>query len=177
MNGKPNDPLFRAGEFLLWIFMAIFAAGALLILLGFGTFMVWQTGLLGPIPESATGLDPTHFPELPLAMLLAFGATIMAFYFTLLLWRIVRSVGEGDPFSAENADRLKTMALLALAYQAASAGLFFLGITVARISPLEALVSGEELSLSALLLSLTLFILARVFKHGAAMRDDLKGTV
>lgn len=46
-----------------------------------------------------------------------------------------------------------------------------------NVEPLEALVSGEDFSLSSLFLSLTLFILARVFRHGAAMRDDLEGTV
>jgi hypothetical protein len=32
-------------------------------------------------------------------------------------------------------------------------------------------------SLGGLLLALTLFILARVFRQGAAMREDLEGTV
>ena len=177
MEHKPNDALLRASVILLWVFMAIFAAGAVLIAGGLGIFFVWQTGMLGPIPATASGLDPASAPELPLAMVLAMTATLMAFRFAQLLSQIVRSIAEGDPFTRENSVRLHTMALLALAYQAVSAGLFLLGITVARIAPLEALVSGDDLSLSSLFLSLTLFILARVFRHGAAMRADLEGTV
>ncbi|MBD3762886.1 DUF2975 domain-containing protein [Rhizorhabdus sp.] len=177
MDREPNDLLLRASKVLLWCFMAIFMAGAALISLGLGTFLVWQTGLLGPIPDTAAGLNPANAPQLPLALLLALAATLMAFRFAQLLAQIVGSIAKDDPFTLQNADRLRTMALLALAYQAVSAGLFFLGVTVARVAPIEALVSGEEFSLSSLLLALTLFILARVFRYGAAMRADLEGTV
>jgi len=177
MTDQSDDLIISAGRALLWIFMGIFIVGAALIALGLGTYLIWQTGVFGPVPDTATGLRAEHAPELPMAMLMALAATLMAFRFTQLLRQIVNSVANGDPFTLENASRLRTMAILALLYQFVSAGMFFLGITVARIAPLEALVSGEELSLSALLLSLTLFILARVFKHGVAMREDLEGTV
>lgn len=177
MTGQSDDIVIRAGRALLWLFMGIFIAGAALIALGLGTFLIWQTGVFGPVPETATGLRAANAPELPMAMLLALAATLMAFRFTQLLHQIVNSVAIGDPFTLENANRLQAMAILALVYQFLSAGMFFLGITVARITPLEALVSGEDLSLTPLLLSLILFILARVFKHGASMREDLEGTV
>jgi len=127
MSHASNDMLLRASQFLLLGFMAILAVGAVLICLGLGTFVVWQTGLLGPIPDAATGLHPANAPELPLATMLALIATLLAFRFTQVLAQIVRSIAESDPFTLVNAERLRMMAALALAYQAVSAGLFFLG--------------------------------------------------
>ena len=43
--------------------------------------------------------------------------------------------------------------------------------------PHEELTADIEFSLTGVLLALVLFILARVFRHGAAMREDLEGTV
>ncbi|UUX98999.1 hypothetical protein [Sphingomonas sp. J315] len=37
--------------------------------------------------------------------------------------------------------------------------------------------SGVDMSFDSLVLALVLFILARVFRHGTALRDDLEGTV
>lgn len=172
-----KDPLLRLSRFAIWIMAGVFAAGGALLLIGLVTYIVWQTGALGPIPQSASALAPEHLPELPLALLLALLASGIALFFALQLGRIVDSVGAGDPFSCLNADRLRTMALLAIAYQAVSFGLFSIGITVARMEPIESLVSGEDISLNALMLALVLFILARVFRQGATMREDLEGTV
>jgi len=96
-------------------------------------------------------------------------------FFMFELIRIVNSVGEGEPFRAENADRLTRMGWLALAFQVVSAGL----------SPLTYLLSQHVddvdveggLSLQGIVMVLTLFILARVFRHGTAMREELEGTV
>jgi hypothetical protein len=67
------------------------------------------------------------------------------------------------------------MAWLALAIQVVSIGL----------GPLTYLLSQHfddvdvegGLSLNGVALVLVLFVLARVFRHGAAMREDLEGTV
>lgn len=177
MTAHPSDVLLRAGQLLTLLFMAIFLLSSLLIVVGLGTVLLWWTGFLGVPPESATGLDPAVAPQMSLAMVLAFVATLMAFRFTQLLSRIIKSVGDGDPFTLVNSKRLRSMAILAVAYQLVSLALFYLGATVVRIEPIESLVSGEDVSLTALLLALVLFILARVFRHGAAMREDLDGTV
>jgi len=74
------------------------------------------------------------------------------------LLTIVETVRSGDPFVAANALRLQAIAWVLLALQVLS--LFIAGF-----------------STSGWLAVLLTFILARVFAAGAAMRDDLEGTV
>ena len=90
------------------------------------------------------------------------------------LQRIIESVGAGEPFAPINADRLTRMGWLLLASQAVA----LLGMTVSAIHALseDADFSGD-LSVEGLFIVVLLFILARVFRHGAAMREDLEGTV
>ena len=88
---------------------------------------------------------------------------------------MVLSVEQGDPFIAENADRLTRMAWLTLAMQAlAIAGRvgYSWMVTLSDKAPLV-----YDLSLSGILLALLLFILARVFREGALMRRELEGTI
>jgi hypothetical protein len=109
--------------------------------------------------------------------LLATGLALAAlgFRFLLLLRRIVDSVATGDPFVPDNAARLTAMAWLTLAGQVAVVPAIFIGGWISTI--LKDADFEFEVSLSAILLALVLFILARVFRQGAAMRDDLEGTV
>jgi hypothetical protein len=115
---------------------------------------------------------------LPVIFVVVAIATVMltlSIRFALELGRIVRTVQQGDPFEPANADRLARMGWLTL------------GVTISGwlLRPLvlwleqhfEELSVGNGPELSGLVLSATLFILARVFRHGAAMRDDLQGTV
>ena len=77
----------------------------------------------------------------------------------------------GDPFTLANAARLTRMAWLAMTVQM---------INVSQTLMTTYLPSNgmsTPLSLTALSVGLVLFILARVFRHGAAMREDLEGTV
>jgi cbb3-type cytochrome oxidase subunit 3 len=91
------------------------------------------------------------------------------------LLRIVRSVRAGEPFTVENAGRLKAIAWALLALE-------LLHICVVAIA---SAVSTEELplhiggdfNLTDWLAILLLFVLAQVFREGARMRDDLEGTV
>ena len=101
----------------------------------------------------------------------------LALQFFRLLLRIVNSVGAGDPFAPENGDRLSAMAWLMLAVN-------LLALPVAGLAAYIANTAGEDAAnveasfdFGGLILILTLFILARVFRHGAAMREDLEGTV
>lgn len=94
--------------------------------------------------------------------------------FLLQLQRLIESVGQGDPFAPINADRLARMAWLLLASQITA----FIGMSIAAYHAIseEADFTGD-FSIEGLFIVVLLFILARVFKHGAAMRDDLEGTV
>lgn len=97
--------------------------------------------------------------------------------FTERLAQIIDTVGQGDPFTAANAARLTRMGWLAVGVQ-------LLALPSALLSTwLETRVDegvfhlDSDLSLTGIALALVLFILARVFRTGAAMRDDLEGTI
>ena len=88
------------------------------------------------------------------------------------LLEIIATVRAGDPFIAENALRLASIARAVL-------GLELLRLAIllaARIAPLrmELDVSG---SLTRWLAVLLLFVLAWVFEQGARLREELAGTV
>ncbi len=91
------------------------------------------------------------------------------------LRHVVPSVDPGDPFIAENADRLRRMGWLVLWIQVVAVPIE-LG---ARRAPKLTDVGFSEFGASGagFALVLTLFILARVFRLGSEMRADLEGTV
>jgi hypothetical protein len=91
------------------------------------------------------------------------------------LLAIVDTVNAGDPFVAENAERLQTIAWAALGLEVLH---FVVGQVAEHVStaahPLDI---HADFSVSRWLAVLLLFVLARVFDHGARMREDLQGTV
>ncbi|MFY8049217.1 MAG: DUF2975 domain-containing protein [Erythrobacter sp.] len=122
-------------------------------------------------------------PTLPLLgiMLIGLGIVACLFLFFGRLRAIIATVGEGDPFVPVNATRLSQMAWLMLGTKLLVLPAIPLGLHLAAIAEQY----GEEadvsinggFDLSGILLIIILFILARVFRHGAAMREDLEGTV
>ena len=108
-------------------------------------------------------------------------AIALSFRFVQLLGQVIGSVREGEPFAFRNVRRLNEMAILALAYQIVFGLSFLFGtgdFNFMKFGPLAGLFSTSGgLSLNSLVLALVLFVLARVFRHGAQMHDDLVGTV
>jgi hypothetical protein len=90
------------------------------------------------------------------------------------LQAIVETVQLG-PFIRENADRLRTMGWALLGLEALHFGV---GIA-AKALAFAGIATGTGWSFSATrwLAVLMLFVLARVFEQGIAMREDLEGTV
>ena len=91
------------------------------------------------------------------------------------LLSIVETVRAGDPFIIENARRLQTIATNLL-------GIQLLSVVIAAIaartkSEVQTLDINWSFSITPWLAVLLLFVLARVFEHGARMRADLEGTV
>ena len=88
---------------------------------------------------------------------------------------MLATVRAGDPFIIDNARRLNAIALAVL-------GLELLHLIVGVIAKSDAFVALDihidwTFSFTPWLAVLLLFVLARVFEHGARMRADLEGTV
>ena len=91
------------------------------------------------------------------------------------LLSIVDTVRAGDPFIIENARRLQTIATTLLGVQFLH---LVIGFIAARTkSEVQQLDIDWSFSITPWLAVLLLFVLARVFEHGARMRADLEGTV
>ncbi|WP_284126375.1 DUF2975 domain-containing protein [Parerythrobacter aestuarii] len=130
--------------------------------------------------EHAGAVDPLPVAPIVAVILLALAAVALLFLFFGKLRQIIATVGEGDPFIPDNADRLNAMAWMMV-------GVYLLGIAMAVVgasvsdwaNQLESahLTFAVDFDASSILTIVILFILARVFRHGAAMREDLEGTV
>jgi hypothetical protein len=119
------------------------------------------------------GSDVTTAIEALLALILVMG--FLAFRWLMRLRRIIDSVGQGDAFSLANAERLYTMGWLAMGIEALAIPAGVAAHFVTTHFNKSHIDIG--FSLGGILMALVLFILARVFREGAAMREELEGTV
>lgn len=176
MSTTPKDPLLTAGKVLtniVKILLVIVFAGLVIAL---PIFFLNQHNVAETLGENAENLTMVMAT---ITGMLIIGAALVAtaFKFFQFLGNIIDTVGFGDPFVARNAERLEKMGWFAVAFQFASipltAGLVFLRSQF----PGEDIQIDVDFSLTGILLAIVLFILARVFRHGAALREDLEGTV
>ena len=99
----------------------------------------------------------------------------IAFIVFRQLLRIVKSVRAGEPFTVENAARLKVIAWALLALEVLHICVVAIASAVStKEVPLHL---GGDFNLTGWLAILLLFVLAQVFLEGARMHDDLEGTV
>ena len=172
---QSKDPLLTVARALIWIILGLLAFAGVIV-----AICIPGVLFLGAEFVQAPELNPLTFEMRSLFAVLLAGVAALLYlgwrFFRAML-AIVRSVGDGDPFIPANADRLTAMGWIMLAINIAAIPLAALGVHIAS------LVGEGERSIEAgvdfggIILILTLFILARVFRHGAAMREDLEGTV
>lgn len=176
---KPKDPLLNGARIVIVIFYAIFAAAMLGTAIG--AIAIPSFGKAKVLEEFAKFAIPAEgiwYASAALLFICAF--MFIAFRFMRELHGIINSVGEGDPFRPQNATRLNRMGWLAIAAQitilpvgAILGGWFHPYLEKAGKSAHF----GIGIDISTILLILVLFILARVFRKGAAMQEELEGTV
>lgn len=123
-----------------------------------------------PAPDSATLMRGMR-----LIALAGIASVPVAHVILTRLRDIVDTVDAGDPFVVGNAGRLQTIAWCVL-------GLEILHLAVGAIaarsaSSVQRLDIDWSFSFTPWIAVLLLFVLARVFDHGARMRADLEGTV
>jgi hypothetical protein len=92
----------------------------------------------------------------------------------IALRAILRTVEDDEPFALANAARLRTIGWMMLIVQFADLGYGIMAI-VARSLRIDHL--AWQPGFTGWIAVLVAFVLAQVFERGAAMRDDLAGTV
>ena len=119
--------------------------------------------------------SPRMLLGMRLIMVMGVSATPVANALLSRLLSIVETVRAGDPFVTENASRLQTIAWSVLALELGR--LVVVGIANSVSTAARPIHIDFNLSVTPWLAVLLLFVLARVFDHGARMREDLAGTV
>lgn len=183
MISVSNDPLLAIARFIILAGQGLMALAAIALVAGLPLVIVMQEEITTQLRAEYS--DPALlFPLAPVVgiMVVALAIVALTFLFLRKLRQIVDTVGAGDPFVPGNAVRLTAMAWLMLAVEILSILIAVLAYNVMRA--VETAVSKSDLSLdfssvdlSGIILVVTLFILARVFRAGTRMRDDLEGTV
>lgn len=133
-------------------------------------------------PEAITvEIEPASLGELggasALMLAIAMVALGLIYVFVTYLARIIDTVGEGDPFTSENAVRLWRMGWLAIIVQLISLPATLLATWLESHVDQGSFEVNTDLSFTGIGLAIVLFILARVFARGAEMREELEGTV
>ena len=178
MTKTLRDPLLRAGALTVNTGKNLFALAAALVLFAVPVAILYSDKILREAYNHWSIAD-SQLPIGPLVALMLFVSAVLALWwlFFTYLAKIVDTVVQGDPFIAANADRLMRMAGLLLAIQ-----LFYIP-TAAFGLIVETALKGPTSTVdifwdfTGLLMVLTLFVFARVFRLGADMRSDLKGTI
>ena len=172
----PRDSLLSIARLLVGAGMGVVAFVGIMVTIGLGAALTAQRGeILAKV--AAAGVPDNGYAAIIFAMVLIIALLTLTFLFLRELFRIIGSVESGDPFVPINADRLGRMAWLNLASQLI---LFVLAGIGASLDDFRAAIVAEDalsIGTAATLLTLVLFILARVFRVGAEMREELDGTV
>ena len=150
----------------------IYAAGITALLLSSFFRPDWPWVPLGLQVE---GPDSTIPSALRTVMVLGLVASALVHTILRRLVAIVDTVRAGDPFVAENALRLQSIARRVVGIEVLRLAVHLVYENFARQgAPMDL---GEAFALTPWLAVLLLFVLAGVFSQGTRMRGDLEGTV
>jgi hypothetical protein len=178
MKFRSTDPLLTAAKVIVAVLIAlcIFAMAMLVIALG-AIFTVTRSDLTASL--DAAGAPDFAYWVVVVSIAMIAGLIWLAYQFLRDMWAIIASVDKGDPFRPQNAVLLAHMGWTVLGANITALLVTLQAAWLDKFDQASGVHSEIDFNLGAggLLLMLTLFILARVFRHGAAMRDDLEGTV
>ena len=173
MTIKPRDPLLAAARLVLIFMMGMMGLIGVICVVGVPTLFVLKSQFLPKFAE--IGLPPEALPALAAVGALLLICVVFGFYFFRHLYRIVGTVGEGDPFIPANSERLSAMGWIVVAVHVALVPLVAIVRWLSERS--DEINTEAHIDMNGILLALILFILARVFREGTRMREELEGTV
>ena len=185
----PKDPLLTTARVILKV-MEWGALGLAAFALFMAPFALWNSDkIISGIAKghkfhlnmngqvvNAARVGPDFIISIAGVLIVCAAFLVLMWIFVRLLEAIVDTVSAGDPFVPGNAVRLRKMGWLMLLME--MIGTPIQEFMVGRVSAIAGSGGADyQWDGSGLLTVLTLFILARVFHHGAALRQDLEGTV
>jgi hypothetical protein len=173
MTIKPRDPLLAAARFWLRLSTAVAMLFTAAFLFAVPALLIVHETVLRKLAEHHA--SPDLYPVILTVVALLSLVSLLSYFFLRHMDRIVGTVAEGDPFVPVNASRLQAMGWLTLAINT----VFVVVKVVVNLGPrAQQRPDGDfTFTLGGILLALVLFVLARVFREGTRMRDELEGTV
>lgn len=177
MGQRPHkDWLLGAVHLMITVMMTLSLVACLAALIALPLMPVWWEPARLALVERASSPLPGNLAYLVGgAIVLGAVTSLLAFRFFAVGRRIVDTVAQGDPFIPENATRLREMGWLSVIVQLLAFPAAWLTGWLAYVTH-SPYIDGR-FSIGAILLALVLFVLARIFRIGAEMREDLEGTV
>ena len=171
-----NDRLLFFTRLVLTVLIWFTAAGVIVFSLLIPIVIFKHDSVVRDLADS--GIRAGALPWMVVLLALGIDMAVLGFFFFRLLRRIVDSVGDGDPFVPINADRLQAMGWLSLALQAVIMAATPLMFWFDALPQQPNVHHGDNgFSIGSFVMALLLFVLARVFRVGSQMREDLEGTV
>ncbi len=174
MAAKPRDPLLAVARILLILFMGGLATVAVALLIAAPLVIVFREPVIHEL--TLDGMPPEGIWAVFALIALAASCAAIGFLFFRNLYRIIGTVGEGDPFVPVNAKRLSDMGWIVVAIHVVAIPLVAAARFIEDASDKVHTDANLDLT-TGLLLALILFILARVFREGTRLREELEGTV
>jgi hypothetical protein len=178
INMNTSTPLLTGTRWLIYAIMGLIGFVAVIIML---TIPLAAYGWDEIVVELVKN-DPKVRTDGLLPVILIFAAAAlagMAAIFVMLrkLMEIIKTVGDGDPFVAANAARLRLIGWVMIVIQVAGVPITYYGNLMGEKFGSGGDGDGLSVSVNGILAILLVFVLAGVFERGAAMREELEGTV
>jgi hypothetical protein len=174
MTGTSADKTLAAARAVLKTLLVLnFVCAALFVLILVGSFVGENEALAALATDP--GIEAPHVLILAVRVVMVLGVIAVPLAHIILsrLLAMVHTVRAGDPFVAENARRLTTIAWALLGLQLLDLG--FGAVSLGMLAERDEF--AWSFGLTGWIAVLMLFVLARVFHHGARLREDLEGTV
>ena len=180
MTLAKDDLLLKIGKVIAFMLQVLCVLGGGVFFLLIVVVTLMSQGMLPGLVDANDLPDVARYPLLTAGIGLTVTANFAAMFFFFGKMRaLIESASKGDPFIPDNARRLNAMAWLLLGSQVLTVIVGELRVfAFSLIDPQsESTFNISPNDLAGFLIVLVLFILARVFRHGAMMREDLEGTV
>jgi hypothetical protein len=173
LNGK--DRLIRSSRLVVRIAVVVNRLFFLAVIVGLVVSLIFSAQFTVMLIHPNAGADlRSATTGVRLLMLIGVAMAVGAEVLLRALSQIIASAGAGDPFISVNARRLQTIGWALLGLQLLDIPALLIG----RYFPsMGSAAPDVTFSPGGWIAVLMVFVLSRVFAAGAAMKDDLEGTV
>ncbi len=180
-----TDPLLAFCKLTAWLIFIGIAFGGVACIVFIGAALFGGEAFAGALRQSYPQMQAGAQGAFAVAMAFILVALGLVGRFMLHLLAIIRSIQAGEAFKMANAMRIRGMAWISLAgipagiaiAGALSATTIRLGEAVPDAGIHIRTMDGLSPGFGQVLMTLLLFVLARLFAQAAAMRDEIEGTV